>query len=238
MILNFRLGNIFEGFTIAEVLITLGIIGVIAALTIPNLIANVQKKSTAMKVKAFYSYINQAVRLSVADNEDPEGWIFPKQKDYDSHEVFLNQYFRPYIQLSQCRKVNIDSYLSSAVGCSLNDGTGVVFGYYEGLDIIFVTDYAYVDKYIRQGKDLRKDPRHVFVFSLQKYKSDASGGGYNKTVVNNNYVIPYVLNWTGTIENLKTAARYGCNKNASVYPAYCAKWVQLSGWNIPRGYPW
>lgn len=32
------------GFTLAEVLITLGIIGVVAAITIPNLIANHQKK--------------------------------------------------------------------------------------------------------------------------------------------------------------------------------------------------
>ena len=33
-----------KGFTLAEVLITLGIIGVVAALTIPGLIANHRKK--------------------------------------------------------------------------------------------------------------------------------------------------------------------------------------------------
>ncbi len=39
------------GFTLAEVLITLGIIGVIAALTLPNLIANYQKKVWATQLK-------------------------------------------------------------------------------------------------------------------------------------------------------------------------------------------
>lgn len=34
-----------KAFTLAEVLITLGIIGVVAAITLPTLIANYQKKS-------------------------------------------------------------------------------------------------------------------------------------------------------------------------------------------------
>lgn len=39
------------GFTLAEVLITLGIIGVVAAMTIPTLMTNYQKKSTATQLK-------------------------------------------------------------------------------------------------------------------------------------------------------------------------------------------
>lgn len=42
-----------KGFTLAEVLITLGIIGVIAALTIPGLITKWHKQATAAKVKNF-----------------------------------------------------------------------------------------------------------------------------------------------------------------------------------------
>ena len=37
-----------KGFTLAEVLITLGIIGIVAAMTIPNLIENYQKKVKSM----------------------------------------------------------------------------------------------------------------------------------------------------------------------------------------------
>ena len=57
-------------FTLAEVLITLGIIGVVAAMTIPSIVAKYQKMVTATRVKAFYSKINQAYTMSYAFNGD------------------------------------------------------------------------------------------------------------------------------------------------------------------------
>ena len=50
-------------FTLAEVLITLGIIGIVAAMTIPNLITKHQQKVTVTKLEKAISYINQACRL-------------------------------------------------------------------------------------------------------------------------------------------------------------------------------
>ena len=50
-----------HAFTLAEVLITLGIIGVVAAFTLPNLIANYKKNSTVEQLKVAYSTLNQAV---------------------------------------------------------------------------------------------------------------------------------------------------------------------------------
>ena len=48
-------------FTLAEVLITLGIIGVVAAMTIPTLIANYQEKSLNTQFKKAYALINQGL---------------------------------------------------------------------------------------------------------------------------------------------------------------------------------
>lgn len=47
-------------FTLAEVLITLGIIGVVAAMTMPSLIQNYQEKATVTKLKKCYSLVSQA----------------------------------------------------------------------------------------------------------------------------------------------------------------------------------
>lgn len=47
-----------KGFTLAEVLITLGIIGVVAAMTIPTLIANAQKHSAVTGLIEADSIIN------------------------------------------------------------------------------------------------------------------------------------------------------------------------------------
>ena len=47
--------NCKKGFTLAEVLITLGVIGVVAAMTIPTMITNYEKKQTAIEVKKAYT---------------------------------------------------------------------------------------------------------------------------------------------------------------------------------------
>ena len=55
------------GFTLAEVLITLGIIGVVAAVTIPTLISNYQKQALFSQFKKTYANLNQAWKLASLD---------------------------------------------------------------------------------------------------------------------------------------------------------------------------
>ena len=50
-------------FTLAEVLITLGIIGVVAALTLPSLIQQYREKEYTTKLKKFYTVMENAARL-------------------------------------------------------------------------------------------------------------------------------------------------------------------------------
>ena len=54
-------------FTLAEVLITLGIIGVVAAMTIPTLMSNIQKRQLEAQIKANYSIIQQAIKFAEDD---------------------------------------------------------------------------------------------------------------------------------------------------------------------------
>ena len=56
--------NLYTGFTLAEVLITLGIIGVVAAMTIPTLIANTRSAQYRSAFKKTVSTLSQAARLS------------------------------------------------------------------------------------------------------------------------------------------------------------------------------
>lgn len=58
-----------SAFTLAETLITLGIIGIVATITIPNLIHTYQEKQTVAKLKETYSILQQAIRTS----EENEG---------------------------------------------------------------------------------------------------------------------------------------------------------------------
>ncbi|MDR1327168.1 MAG: type II secretion system GspH family protein [Heliobacteriaceae bacterium] len=67
-----------KAFTLAEVLITLGIIGVVAALTLPALITNFQKQALKTQFKKSYSLLTNAMHKVEADLEYIPacfGWI-------------------------------------------------------------------------------------------------------------------------------------------------------------------
>ena len=57
-----------SAFTMSEVLITLGVIGVVAAMTLPVVIKKYQQYTMLNKLKSAYSLINQAVKMSEIDN--------------------------------------------------------------------------------------------------------------------------------------------------------------------------
>lgn len=56
-----------KAFTLAEILITLAIIGIISAMTIPTLIAKIHEKQNITRLKQTYSLLSQAFKL-VEDN--------------------------------------------------------------------------------------------------------------------------------------------------------------------------
>ena len=65
-----------KAFTLAEVLVTLGIIGVVAAMTMPMLIANQKEKATVTKLKKSYSILNQAYIRAVNEHGEFKDWGF------------------------------------------------------------------------------------------------------------------------------------------------------------------
>ena len=61
-----------KGFTLAEVLITLAIIGVVAAIAIPSVIANSQQQEFKTGLKKAVSVLNSAITMNMAiDGESP-----------------------------------------------------------------------------------------------------------------------------------------------------------------------
>jgi len=59
------------GFTLAETLITLGIIGVVAAITIPGLVNNIRGKRLQSQFTKTYSELNQATKTFYAETDMP-----------------------------------------------------------------------------------------------------------------------------------------------------------------------
>lgn len=105
-------------FTIAEVLITLGIIGVVAALTIPTLIGKYQEQVTVNKVKKFYSLISQAVLMEIAENGPVSEWGLPTAETTDGTVELVN---------------HIKKHLKIAKDCGLESGC---LGYTENVRLL------------------------------------------------------------------------------------------------------
>ena len=62
-------------FTLAETLIVMGIIGVVAALTIPNLNSSTGDREKVAKVKKIYSNLNDAIGRAQAVYGPVEEWV-------------------------------------------------------------------------------------------------------------------------------------------------------------------
>ena len=111
-------------FTLAEVLITLGIIGIIAAMTLPTLIANYQKKVVETRLISFYSKINQAYRMSYAENGDTVDWITSdKNYSYDEMVKWLEQYIFPYMKHYNVKQCNGKTTGQIGVCVTIPDGS-------------------------------------------------------------------------------------------------------------------
>lgn len=138
-----------RAFTLAEVLITLGIIGVVAAMTIPTVISHYNKVVMSARNKKFVSSINQAVLRSTADNGSPNEW--PNHILYHDPEAlydWFDEYIMQYMKiLKDCRHDPVGciaeySYCLTPDRCTSSSGIGnsnVLYVFNDGSMIIALT---------------------------------------------------------------------------------------------------
>lgn len=96
-------------FTLAEVLITLGIIGIVAAMTLPTVINKYQKVETTTKLKRVYSLLTNATQRAINDYGPSQYWDYPIKDEDDgaylpssiTQDEFFNRYYAPYLKTSK-----------------------------------------------------------------------------------------------------------------------------------------
>lgn len=110
-----------RAFTLAEVLITLGIIGVVAAMTIPGLLQNMTGIKYRSQFKKTISTLNQAVRLNKANY----GWDFADVNVACAGKDFQTHTSEEYMSI--CSIIN--SNLSSKQGFYRNGNLSDILDY-------------------------------------------------------------------------------------------------------------
>ena len=116
-------------FTLAEVLITLGIIGVVAALTMPSLIQKYKIQEYVSKLNKFYSVISNVYIRAKQDNGEISEWNLIDYQVSNKAENDILYYLLPYMNvLKFCGKtesgcfpdLNYKSIGSQSFGINLN----------------------------------------------------------------------------------------------------------------------
>lgn len=160
-----------KAFTLAEVLITLGIIGIVAAMTIPTLISSYQERATVSKVIKAYSMINQAFQLAKLEYGDIRGWFSDdagayidengesqyKDSTYGNMNIFYNNLkpFLKVVSLTEADRSSSEKAFYNLQGdlqrssikntgiMNLADGTSIIGGYfYHNCSSIYCGDFA------------------------------------------------------------------------------------------------
>lgn len=246
------------GFTLAEVLITLGIIGIVAALTIPTLIKTYEKQTVITSLQKFNSTMHQAIKASEAENGQIQTWNFPAT-DWGGAPAnltvdFLNTYILPYLRVArrcdlatttECWNnvlrpdgvsTTVLRYTNAAIAkYAMQDGTEIVFLSYIAADGTGVIQVLVDINGAKQPNTLGKD---VFVFIIaQKASNNLNGGnGDMASQVKNGGFYPdgYGINLSGGNYNFR-----GCGKNVNYTYAgsYCAAKIINDGWQIKSDYP-
>ncbi|MBR1754215.1 type II secretion system protein, partial [bacterium] len=207
-----------RGFTLAEVLITLGIIGVVAALAIPTLISNNNKRIVETRLAKFYSTMNQAVELSEVENGPKEKW--DASSSFEHPCDWVDKYLKDYIKTTEIKP----------------DEEVCVVAYPDG-SLLSTSDARHFDFYPKaqnyENKENAQNGKDLFTFRFVPQESLSHNRWHYKKGFE-----PYKYAWTGTENDLRdgSVAGYGCN-NTGGNKIYCTAYIQYNNWKIPDDYP-
>ena len=219
----------------------MGIIGVVAALTLPVLIQNHRNSVVEAALQKFYSTMNQAIVRSEVDNGDRKYWF----QDFGGAEIgddgkpiegtsdaqkWFNKYLAPYLQIT---KQEFDS--SGKLIVYFSDGSVMKNNFTNSS-----REWIFYPKNFKKCDELGANGlgRCSFLFIYYPAKAPTGNGNNGpdwKYHLGKGFE-PYKYAWDGQLSSL-----YGnCLANSTSSQRtrkYCATIIQYNGWKIPKNYP-
>ena len=208
-----------SAFTLAEVLITLGIIGIVAALTLPSVIQKYREKQLVTAYLRIYSILNQAYTFAIPEHGTFDSWeksavdTYNKLKPYlvisvdcpagKSNKKCIYQDYYKNLDNSQNDTDYSHSYYDTYPAIRLISGESIVF--YDSSAVDFFVDL-----------NGNKGPN--------KFGEDAHFLSFN-TMSNYQQILPGAR-WSNNIDDSPQGGKNQCRRAYNWFPgATCGYWI-------------
>jgi prepilin-type N-terminal cleavage/methylation domain-containing protein len=222
-------------FTLSEVLIAIALIGVIAAIMVPQVVVTYKQQETVELLKKAYSELSQAVRLSEMENGPISTWNFKL-----SSKDFSEQYLRPFVKINKSKaKYTTYRYLNGSIATSAIFKVAAKNG--DATDVFTTVGGAtyFIDAWYEEDMEHNIFARGIGV--------DINGTGRKPNVIGRDFFYLMIDSEAGGVttafRNVKTRreilSNY-CSKTQTHIDSSmgCAKLIQMDGYNISSDYPW
>ncbi len=240
-----------KGFTLAETLITLVVIGVVAALTVPNIIVNHQKEEMLTKLKKAYSTLSQSTNKAIADHGPITTW----KLEWRQTKEFVDTYMLPYLSVAKnCGyETEGDCHFEYAnLGTSSNK---TVFGD-KVYKLILNDGSVLLIECTKSNVNIRQDSGYVSVpLRFASIAVDINGqkgpNVYGKDIASFLYLILADYRSVGRVdysgqflptglafESLGELNRSTLLTHCKTYGTSCIGLIMYDGWQIKDDYPW
>ena len=239
-----------KGFTLAEVLITLGIIGIVAAMTMPALIGSAKKRETVSKLQKSYNVLSQLVIRAQEDNGPVS---FPSgNMSADVVETFFKLYWIPYFtspsiipdgqffetedgRTRYIYKTRAGKVFDTGIGTFYSQGRITVTGLDGITYYIDIINWKFI--YDDDGNKVSQIAQYG---TFQRVLVDINGPK-NPNMLGKD-VFKFIVNFDNSTvrpecyDLSSSAIAASCSKNGNGF--CCAAKIMADGWEIKDDYPW
>ena len=234
------------GFSLAEILITIGIIGIIAAITIPFLIQNYQKYITVNRLKKEYSVISNAFVTSQEENGEMNTWGMTAMGSVNDGPKVLVPFFQNYIIkyldiVDDCgynckKQTKVKRYRLNGMDWNWDNYFYYIIYLKDGSVVAFMVDndsvvWSYVKIFVDINGDRGPNVSGKDVFTILL---DPNGNSAIKLYGID--TIKYSKNRNSLLGNCREC----CSKTTAGNYAgdFCGGLIQYDGWKISKDFPW
>ena len=227
-----------KSFTLAEVLITLGVIGIVAAMTLPTLINKHNKQVTVTRLKQSYAILSEAVKQSEVVNGSSEYWNYETDG-----ETFYKTYLKNYVKvISEEFLSDLNAHISykglsgGTVAALIEDGNNYTIKLPNGSIVIIASreysNYKVIGIDVNGFANPNQIGRDLFYFAVSKRRGVQPYGLFVGTEkVGENYTRD-----TLTKDGPAGYEYAACNKAQVGH--LCTLLIMHDGWEMKDDYPW